>query len=398
MDSIDEIIRKKKFGTVNQALYWFNQHYPLKSKSEVRRAFNAYRKSRYVKKYNKSLMGNTFSHGTDSYQMDIYFTERTKIPYLLLVNVNTRYAWIHKLKSKNADDVIRVFEAFVSEHKPSEIKCDAEKAFSSFRFVDYCREHHIKLRIVLNELHSDLSIINRLCRTLRSMSEELRLSPEELVKKYNKRFHESIAMAPRDMQFDKNRELKYIYNQLELRDKKNKLLLDESNVISKHDKVRYILDEKQQRMHKNEYRYKLSKYYYRVEYVHSPYLYDIIAKDGSVKTIPRYRLYKLSDSEAETLDFAPSIEDESNFMIYDEILDYKPVFKKNGELNLNKTKYIVRSITRDKSGKKLKSSVPLSIMQLRVGSPTELTALEREYLSKHQNYKLDKSSNYIVPK
>ena len=48
-------------------------------------------------------------------------------------------------------------------------------------------------------------------------------------------------MEPRDMQYNINNEYRYIYNQLEKRDEKNKLLLQDP--IEKGDRVRYIRDE-----------------------------------------------------------------------------------------------------------------------------------------------------------
>lgn len=346
-------------------------------------------------------MGNFFSPVRDSYQMDIYFTSSFKTPWLLLINVNTRYGWAGKLRSKNTNDVLDVFKNFVNELHPKQIIADEEKAFNSYRFIDYCKSRNIRLKTSLASLHSEMGIMNRFCRTLRSMTSGIEIDPDikEAVKHYNKRFHEALNMAPRDLQFDINAEYKYIYDQLSKRDKKRKLLLNDENKISVHDKVRYILDEKRQHMGKNEFRYNLSKHYYLVEHIHSPFLYDIIAKDGSVKTIPRFRLYKLSNAESKLLSFAPTIEDGSNMVLYDEILDYKPVIKRNGELDLNKSKYIVREIARDELGRKIKSNLTLGIKEVRIGNPTDLDRLEREFLDKHRDkYELDSTKSYIIPK
>lgn len=398
---IGSLIQRKKFTTLNQAQYYFQRKFPDVNRKDIKQAFNANKVNKYVKKYNKSFMGNFISPVRDSYQMDIYFTQRFKTPWLLLININTRYGWAGKLRSKNTNDILKVFPRFVDELHPKQITADEEKAFNSYRFIDYCKSRNIRLKTSLASLHSEMGIMNRFCRSLRSMTSDIHTDPDikDAVKKYNKRYHEAIKMAPRDLQFDINAEYRYIYDQLSKRDKKKKLLLNDENKIKVHDKVRYILDEKRQHMGKNEFKYNLSKYYYMVEYVHSPFLFDIIAKDGSVKSIPRYRLYKLSNAEAKHLTFAPTIEDESNMVIYDEILDYKPVFKKNGDLDLHKTKYIVREISRDENGQKIKGKLSLGIREIRVGTPTQLSKLENEYLSKHRDiYELDPSRTYIIPK
>lgn len=387
MNEIASILDRKRFTTIKQALYYFHNKRPEFNDSDIKKAFNSFHKNKYVKRFNKSLMGNLFSSMKDAYQIDIFFDGR---PYLLCVNINTRYAWISTLKSKNTNDVLDKFKKFVDELHPSGIQCDAEAAFSSYRFVNFCRENNIIMRVVLGSLHSDLAIINRLSRTLREVDED----PKVAVKRYNKRYNEAIKMAPRDMQANPDAELMYVYNQLEIRDKKEQLAL--KNPIKKGDKVRYILDEQEHRFKKKQYRHQLSKYYYRVEYEHSPFLYDIVAENGDVKTVPRYRLYKVEDSD--DIDFAPKLEDNSNFMIYDEITDYKPVFKKNGDLNTNKTKYTVRVISRDKSGKKIKREEKLGIYQLRIGRPTELCNMEKEFLERHSDkYKLDRKTNLILP-
>ncbi len=391
MADIEDVIKKKRFMSVKDALYYFDVKYPGTDKKQIRTLFDKYHKKKFLKHYNRALMGNLFSSMKDAYQMDIFFDDA---PYLLCVNINTRFAWISKLKSKNTNDVLDKFKKFVDELHPSGIQCDAESAFSSFRFVDFCRENHIIIRVVLGSLHSELAIINRLCRTLREIMDHYEVSVKQAVKKYNKKYNDAIKMSPRDMQANPDAELMYVYNQLEIRDKKEHLLLKDP--IKKHDKVRYILDEQEHRFKKGQYKRQLSKYYYLVEYEHSPFLYDIVAENGDVKTVPRYRLIKVNDTD--DIDFAPKLEDKSNFMIYDEIIDYKPVFKKNGDLNVNKSKYIVRVISRDKSGKKIKREEKLGIFQIRIGKPTELCNMEKEFLERHKDkYKLDVKTNLILP-
>lgn len=186
---------------------------------------------------------------------------------------------------------------------------------------------------------------------------------------------------------------------MKIRDNKNKLALDDP--IKVHDKVRYILDSdrRSRKFHKDQMKYQLSKYYYLVESKNSELSFNIIAEDGSVKTIPRYKLFKLTKTEEKSLNYAPSIEDENNFQIFDEILDYNPIFKKNNDLNIDKSKYTVRIISRDKNGKKIKKNYNYTINQLRETNPTIPTKLELEFLSKNNDkYSIDKSTGYLIPK
>lgn len=372
------------------------------SKSEVRKYIDSRHVKSRVKKYNRSLMGNKFSSISDCWQIDTYSTERFKTKYLIAINVNTRFVWCKKRSELTTDDFIKNIEEFIVNFHPKIIECDAEKSFTSYQSVIFLRKHGVILKVFNSTMnHEPLSIINRFCRTLRVESREYdeKEPPiEQIVKIYNKSYHSSIGMEPREMQNNKSNEYKYIYDQLKIMDDKNKLALEDP--IKVHDKVRYILDSdrRSKKFHKDQMKYQLSKYYYLVESKNSELSFNIIAEDGSVKTVPRYKLFKLTKTEENSLNYAPSIEDENNFQIFDEILDYKPIFKKNGSLNIDKSKYTVRIISRDKNGNKIKKNYYYTISQLRETNPTIPTKLELEFLSKNRNkYSIDKSTGYLIP-
>ena len=380
----------KLFDKLKQKGYTFH-------KSEVLEYIDSRHVKSRVKKYNRIFMGNKFSAILGVWQIDTFIKD--KCPYLLAINVNTRYVWCRSRKSMTSEDFIENMKVFISEHHPRVIECDDENSFTSFKSVDFIKSNHIIMRIYPGDMdHTKLSIINKFCRTLRV---ESRYDDDilNIIKIYNKSYHSSIKMEPRDMQYNINNEYRYIYNQLEKRDEKNKLLLQDP--IEKGDRVRYIRDEdrRNERFRKDAMRYELSKYYYLIEDKASPYLYTIIAEDGSVKTVPRYKLYKLSPTEEKVMKFAPKIEDENNFQIFDEILDYTPVFKKDGTLDTNKTKYTVRVISRNKSGEKIKKNYYYTIHQLRFEVPTQPAKLELEYYMKHKDkWYINKSTGYLMPR
>lgn len=357
------------------------------SNKELKEIFDANHSKAYIRKYNRKLMGNMFSAIDDFYQMDIYF--RGKSPYLLFINVNTRYASIYKLDSKSAPSVLDKLKAFVMEHHPRVIECDDDRTFRSVLVLDYLRENHVTIHISLNQLHTDLSIINSFCRTLNSLIPS-QGSPERAVKIYNKTPHSSLGVSPKKMQENKGLQYEYIYNQLQLRDAKEKLALKDE--IKKGDRVRYILDEdrKKKKFEKNQRKYKLSKEYYIVEAVFSPFSYLLIAEDGGVKRVPRYRICKLSQDPR--IPFAKTFEDPSNFEVQDEILDYRYNSK-----HPKKSVYEVRVITRDARGRKLKTTRLYHPNELRDEYPNRMTALEDEFLAKHPEYKYSPELNLLVP-
>lgn len=357
-----------------------------------------------VKRYNKSLMGNKFSALLDTWQVDTYTTAKYKTDYLIAINVNTRYAWCKKRKSKNATELKNCLQDFIREMHPKVIEGDNE--FSAATLIPFFHDNGIVVKIYQGvQGHEPLSIINKFCRTLRMESRDYDYDPPipQIIKLYNKSYHTSIEMEPREMQNNRSNEYRYIYNQLAIRDEKEKLALKDT--INKGDKVRYIRDEDRgsSKFDKDIMKYQLSKYYYIVEYKHSEFSYDIVAADGSTKTVPRYKLYKLTPTEGKVLSYAPTMEDASDNEIFDEIIDYNPVIyqrgDKKGQLNTNNTKYTVRIITRDSSGKKNKHEYEYTINQIRTSIPTEATTLELEFYQKHKDkYYIDKKTGFLMPK
>ena len=372
------------------------------SKSEVQKYIDSRHVKSRVKKYNKALMGNKFSGVTNTWQIDTYITEKYKTPYLLAINVNTRYVWCRERDAVTSDNFIELMDEFISNYHPKIIECDAEKSFTSFQSVNFLRKHNIIMKVFNSKMgHEPMSILNKFCRYLRVESRDYDDDPpiENIVKIYNKSFHSSINMEPREMQNNINNELWYIYNQLKIRDEKNKLSLDDP--IQQGDYVRYIRDEDRgaKKFQKDKMKYQLSKYYYYVEAKNSELSYDILARDGSVKTVPRYKLYKITPSEEKLLQFAPKMEDENNFQIFDEIIRYDYKWKSNDDcIDPNKSKYTVRVISRDDDGNKIKHEYKYSINQLRETNPTIPTKLEIEFYAKNKDkFHFDKETGYLEP-
>ena len=379
--SLSEIFEKYKFKTLKKAYKYVDSKKLPFSHKQIKEYFDEIHTPSFVKKYNKNYMGIFFSTQPGAYQMDIYF--RSKIPYLLCIEINSRYAWIKKLKSKQTNDVLDVLKEFVYDCNPSTITCDEESAFRSISVIDYLRSENINLKISLAQLHTDLAPINRLCRTLNEMCETHKdKSIEDIVKIYNKTPNDATGTTPKIMHFDEDIEQEYIFKMMDERDKRKKLLLKDP--IVKGDNVRYILDK--QMFKKAQHKNKLSKNYYKIEDVISPFSYVIIAKDGSIKKLPRYRLYKVNSKRG--LTFGETIEDESGFTVYDKIFRYFP------NKNPRKSEYEVQVISRDENGVKHKSKRRIKCYMLREGNPTNLSELELEFFRDNKSkYKFNKETN-----
>ena len=374
-------LKKYKWRSLNKALYYFKRKYPEINEKLVRQLFENSREISFVKKLNKSLMTRTFSASRRAYQMDIYFGKSKYDLYLLAVNVNTKYAWIHKLKSKATADVLPVLKLLVRDLNPASLESDDEGAFTDYRTVNFLKDNEVQQKVVLQGLHSDLGILNRCCRTLNELKINDRLTIYKAVKRYNKSYNSSIGMSPNDMQSNPDEEIAYIIDRLYERDEKDKLML--TSKLKKGDKVRYIRDDAKL-FEKGRHRYELSKYYYIIEDVLSPYKYTIIAKDGTVKTIPRFRLYKLKDNSK--LTYAPTMEDKSSHFIFKRILDVEHT-KDYVQAKPRGIVYVLEMIKRNEDGSKKTKEIRVSQRELRSENPTKPALLELKYVREYPEMK-----------
>ena len=99
-----------------------------------------------------------------------------------------------------------------------------------------------------------------------------------------------------------------------------------------------------------------------------------MANDGSIKSVPLYRIVKLKPSETR-IKFAETIEGTSRGII-DEIVDY------NTKNKSAKVKFKL-----PESDKFQIQTIP--VRYLREQIPTRISDLEMEFLKKHPEYKLD---------
>ena len=432
------VIKQRKIKDLKKLVEYMKKTHPDIPKTEIKKTFDKYNKKRTIKQYDRALMGNKFSAIRGAWQMDIYIVVDMK--FLLLVNVNTKYAWIRRIKRVDSKHFLKLFKQFVREFEPRIIECDEEAAFKSIDSLNYMISQNIVLKLTPKKYHAYLSVLNKVCRTLNdkiyyedNIREERLESSEDrpfeivevdelsdrqyshdehdvideniehLVDVYNDTYNAAIGMTPREMMESKDSEIAYIYKQFEVRDVKDKMRL--KYPINVGDKVRFIIDEDrgQRKYNKNSRRRQLSEDYYVVVKQVSPYLYEIAGKDGLTKAVPRYRLMKIENTLSKKL--GDSVNYELDYIgeehIY-KITAYE--IPKRAEPTMNNCVYHVNLARISKDGKRLeveRRTIERTVRQLRdrLKHPTTLTDLERDFLRKHQDeYYYDNEKKLILRK
>ena len=360
---LDNYIDNLGFRSLDKVYKAVKEKFPDIKKSDVKEyleSLGAESKNELKPKTMRSKMGKSYSAFIGGYQIDLFIYKRKY--YLLAININTRYGYISKpIKNRSVHEVLPEIKIFVDKFKPQIISCDNEPAFTSKDTVDYLISKDIELRIITEQLHSSLGIINRFCRTIRDMLFKSKsLTLDEAIEIYNNSYHRMIGMKPKDMQNDSELEEMYISRSIFENKAKIKKLHENIKVGSK---VRFI-NEYENKLKK--IRYKLSPYYYIVDSIDN-FKAAIMAKDGSIKSVPLYRIVKLKPSETR-IQFAETIDGTSRGVI-DEIIDYN---------------------TKNKSAK-VKFTLPdgnhqiqtIPVRYLREQIPTRVSDLEMEFLKKH---------------
>ena len=367
---MDSFIDNLGFKSLDKVYKAVKERFPDVKRSDVKEyleSLGVESKSEINPKAMRSKMGKSYSGIIGGYQIDIFIYQRKY--YLLAININTKYGYISKsIKNKSVHAVLPEIKIFVDKFKPDSISCDNEPAFVSKDTVEYLISKDIELRVITEQVHSALGIINRFCRTIRDMLfQSKNLTLEEAIKIYNNSYHRTIGMKPIDMQ--KDSELEEMYISKCIFENKAKIKKLHEN-IKPGTKVRFI-NEYENKLQK--IRYKLSPYYYIVDSIDN-FKAAIMANDGSIKSVPLYRIVKLKPSETR-IKFAETIDGTSRGII-DEIVDY------NTKNKSAKVKFKLPD-----SDKFQEQTIP--VRYLREQIPTRVSDLEMEFLKKHPEYKLE---------
>lgn len=362
--------------------------YPDLDKNELKKVFDKRLKDiPGVVKKNKKYYNPVFSSNFHSYQMDLVENNSNFTPryWYVFINTNTRMAFAYPLKNKAAADVLNVLKEFITANQVSTLTGDDESAFSANKVVEYLTDKDVSLRIILEQQHGALSIIDRFIRTIRDMNiptqKTVRQSShlkyvnfslkrmKKLLSIYNNTCHSGISMNPSEMQANKELERNYIRKCLF-----RKLHKPKNPDLCEGEWVRYILSK--DKMKKR--RYVVSREAYRIA-GREGLLYIISAKDGCTRLMPRWRLVTLGSpkGKGQSLITKPKNIKEAN--TFEGV--QKGVINKIISYGKDKKHYKVQwDLPR---GEKSVSEIPISFM--RGSYPQLMGAMEKEFIKKVGN-------------
>lgn len=179
-----------------------------------------------LRKQIKKYQFKTYSRIPGGFIGDIFFN-KSKFACLLLININTRKAYAYALNNveikpigkendygsreytitysttnkKTTSNLINVFNKFLNDidHKITSLRFDNESAVKSKQFQTMLRNNKIKFVPVVEGSHTSLSLIDRLCRTIRDISYNMGIkilnqdSINKVLNVYNNMYHSSLS-------------------------------------------------------------------------------------------------------------------------------------------------------------------------------------------------------------
>jgi hypothetical protein len=295
-------------------VHWVKQHRPGTSKEEIVDVLQSLKEKDF---YRMSRADDRthyycpiFTPYPGGYQMDLLQQSNTQegqeYPkyWYLFVNINTRYGYAYPIDDKKAGTIIGVLEKWVKEvnGKVVSLVADEESAWNSNAAENWLKDHGIKLKMIDNQRHSALGIIDRFIRTLRDMNvrtEKSKYSSEarkyrdftpkrmyKLLHIYNTSLHKGIGMTPEEMDKDMKKQKEYIIKKLYETERRKKI----SDFQLKVDSwVRYMIPREMGKR-----RYQVSPDVYKIDGKEGNG-YRLVAADGTMRTFSRWRLFPVED-------------------------------------------------------------------------------------------------------
>ena len=256
----------------------------------------------------------TYSNHLHGWEMDLLeqskSRDRSKYPafWLIFININTKFACAIPCEGKTITELKPKIAEVVDTYEIKSLVCDEEPAFMSQACVDMLTAKGCSLKVITDQRHSALAVIDRFIRTLRDMNtptvkdqthnpDEYRQSDNakyrdfsyhrmvKLLEIYNQTIHSATGMTPLEMELDNHAEIKYIIRKIYEKERRRKI---QDFELTEGTYVRYILPNDKNKKR----RYKVSKEAYKISHKDGN-AYALAAEDGTIKLVSRWRLFPI---------------------------------------------------------------------------------------------------------
>ncbi len=208
-------------------------------------------------KQQEKFQRHTFSKYVNSYELDLmFFTYNEKYEaaiYLVLININTRFAYIVLMTDKETETIKRAISKLIYYGlKISHVRHDGEKSLDTPEMEKFWQEMNINVYRSPSKFTNKNRIVDRFIRTLRDLYfnsvgnkklsyEKQHDLMQQIVTYYNNTEHSSTGIAPAEMTYEL--EYKYIdtmsrMDRMQRQKQVNEGLLN----FKKGDKIKIYLD------------------------------------------------------------------------------------------------------------------------------------------------------------
>ena len=225
-DEIDDFLKNPPTRDLQNNIKLFEYFFNRKPSDYEIQLLNVHEPYFNVRKQIKNYQFKTYSRIPGGFIGDIFFN-KSKFACLLLININTRKAYAYALNNvdikpigqtnnydnqiytitysttnkKTTTNLINVFNQFLNDinHQITSLRFDNESAVKSKQFQTMLRNNNIKFVPVVEGSHTSLSLIDRLCRTIRDISYNMGIKIltqndiNKVLNVYNNMYHSSLS-------------------------------------------------------------------------------------------------------------------------------------------------------------------------------------------------------------
>lgn len=225
-EDINDFLQNPPTRDLQNNIKLFEYFFDRKPNDYEIQLLNVHEQQFNIRKQIKKYQFKTYSRIPGGFIGDIFFN-KSKFACLLLININTRKAYAYALNNveikpigkendygnreytitysttnkKTTSNLINVFNQFLNDidRKITSLRFDNESAVKSKQFQTMLRNNKITFISVVEGSHTSLSLIDRLCRTIRDISYNMGIkilnqdSINKVLNVYNNMYHSSLS-------------------------------------------------------------------------------------------------------------------------------------------------------------------------------------------------------------